>query len=243
MAKYVHLNNAPIREAVIEIRLAPSDIGLDQLDAVGTKLKAEFENREEIRKQIFSLGTSPKITDTGVHGLRFSSKGSSYIIQAREDGFALSHLPKFGTSEKFISDAKKFWGVFSEQTKPKGVTRVGVRFISVIAIPPGAELSEYFTAPPTLPDNIHVRPTAFLSRVSLANEKQKDLRATLTTASEGLNMVSEKSDVVVDYDVCTEFHGSSPSTSDLWKKVKDLMEWEKEMFFSSVTERTIDLYK
>lgn len=92
------LKNAPITEAVIDIRVKlPSSTNIESIDLLFGKIKEQYPVRQEHRVSEFSLELKPsgdpiKTAKSAVNGYRYISADKKQIVQARLDGFTMSRL-------------------------------------------------------------------------------------------------------------------------------------------------------
>jgi uncharacterized protein (TIGR04255 family) len=128
MARRRRLARAPIREAIIDIRISPN-VEISTLRALGERLKADFPTAKEIRMRSFGFEAlenqfRTSATDQGVVGLRMDSKDSLYVVQLKVDGFILSRLAPYKAWKVMSAKARELWELYLEAAKPERVTRV-----------------------------------------------------------------------------------------------------------------------
>ena len=149
LENYEVFRNAPITEAVIEIKaILPEAGSLESLKQIHGRLNERFpetgERREfkggfTVGKQVHGIQTEEKVV-----GFTFRSSQEKKVMQPRLDGFAFSKLKPYETWEQFRNEARELWDVYSEIAQPEEVTRISLRYINRIEIPfPLKDFSEY----------------------------------------------------------------------------------------------------
>ena len=158
--KFQHLDKAPIVEAVIDIRIVPSE----KWDEVSfqTALKQrlpDFPKIECIREARYQLAPgkpgSPVVEDLGCIGLKLHSKDNLHIVQFNKGNFCFSRLKPYEDWERFTQEALKLLVIYCELLKPTEVGRIGLRFINRIAVKQATfEPSDYYKYPPESPKEL-----------------------------------------------------------------------------------------
>jgi uncharacterized protein (TIGR04255 family) len=148
-----HYRNAPITEAVIDLRVeVPADLGLKNLRDV---LAEDAERERYPSKEALLLegvqfarsgdGASTTSTVRQEIGVRFHSTDGKYVFQARRDGFTLSRLSPYENWASFRTEARRLWNLYRATARPTRVLRAALRYINRINIPlPLNDFSEYF---------------------------------------------------------------------------------------------------
>jgi len=144
MAKDYRYANAPIVEALIELRCQlPPETTLDVLGQLADDdpTYPTAEPRVEFTAQI--EGSSAGIAGRQL-GHLFRRSDGLRAIQAVLDRFIYSWLPPYETWEPFVAEAEEWWLKYRQLARPQHINRVGVRFINKIEIPaPQVEISDY----------------------------------------------------------------------------------------------------
>src|ERR1035437_6144070 len=153
MAKVQHLNNAPIREALIDIRVRlPEGTGMETLDRIFSKIQTEYPEKKERRRweQLFDLSGTPASPKESLDGYICKSADGRQIAQIRLDGFTFNRLPEYENWENLQREAERLWKIYSEIAGPESIMRIALRYINAINLPLSADLDlgKYFTCPP-----------------------------------------------------------------------------------------------
>lgn len=237
---YPHLSRPPLREALIDIRLAErlspdflSHLKTDkfgEFSAVGTVKLGGFKFQPDRDKPALATVTSEEVL-----GTRFENADKSQVVGARLDGLSFSILRGYRNWEHISGLARGFWERFLDLSGPVQVGRLAVRYINVIEVPQGDDFDNYMTAAPRIPPGIPQLLSNFFERITVPFVGAR-AEAIITQALEG------PTSVVVDIDVINQdkIDGNSPG---LWDKLGELRIIKNQIFFSSVTTKTVELYR
>ena len=244
MARQRHLSKAPIREAVIDIRVTPA-VTFESIEGLRAQLKERFPNAQNMSRRMFGFefGESEFKTssvDKGPLGVRLTSEDGKHIVQLRVDGFTFSRLPQYLAWEQMRAEAVAVWKYYLESTRPEKVTRTAVRYINVMNLPlPITDFKEYMTAPPEVPAALPQAVASFLSRVVIV-DTASGTAAIVTQALE--TALGDKAPVVLDIDAFKEFEVAGDSDS-VWGTLEILRDFKNRIFFESITEKTAELFE
>lgn len=241
MAKVRQLARAPLREALIDLQFeAPLDA--DFVVALSDRAVPGFEKKNEIRQfsiKLFPSGESQDQRLEEVLGWRFESRDGNRVAQLRRNGMTYSILKEYTEWSDIKSAAQAVWKLYSEWAGQKRISRVAVRYVNVLELPPGTELSNYLTAPPQVPPGLPHALTHFLERIVIPFDQ--DIFAIIIQTLEPTNP-NAKTPVILDIDVYARcsFAVDSPA---LWVFMDRLRDVKNEVFFSSVTEQALGTYE
>ena len=244
MIAHRHLPNAPIKEAIIDLRVALlEDVSVERLGGVHAKIQERFPVKKILHESRLGVyfdsqaGQPPKtIADHATLGFRYESEDGTRVVQFKLNGFTYSRLAPYTTWEEMRNEAKQLWGIFVEATSADIVTRVATRFINVIRIPlPFDDFEEYLTAPPRIPENLPQALSRFLTRIVLPNPSI-DADAIITQALESVE--EDYAPVVLDIDV---FRRVDATESTCWDCLEELRNFKNRIFFASITGKTVEL--
>jgi uncharacterized protein (TIGR04255 family) len=173
MAKERHLANAPIVEAIIDIRVElPSDYDVTKFESLRKTLGETYPKVEESHSYESGVRVKDKqiqqvVTDKGLRGYFFKSPDGKNVGQFRRDGFTFNRLTPYTNWETVLSEAKILWKLYVKTATPELVTRLATRYINRMDIPlPIDDFSRYLTAPPNIPKGLPEGVSHFLTIVS-----------------------------------------------------------------------------
>ena len=244
-APRLHLTKAPAREAVIDIRFEPH-ISLDQVDRFVDAAFPSFESKLDLMEAMVGFGSNG-VAPTSTHsitGRRLDSERTHYVLQCRTSGFTLSRLSPYGDWAEFRNEAHKWWSTFSEIAGPQTITRIAVRYINAIKIPPTMkDFDEYLSCPPRVPDGLPQAVSGFLSRVIVPDEENK-CTSIITQALEGQSVTDDGGSVTVllDIDVFRVAVFAPECEAAAWSGLDELRHQKNRMFFAHLTEKAMEMF-
>ncbi len=238
-----HLRSAPITEAIIDLRVkANPELHVEQFSSLRSTLSNRFPKVEERRGgritfQFSATPPKPTVEDLGPQGLFFKSADEKLIAQFRLDGFTLNRLKPYTSWEELIPIAMELWTVYCETASPQAVTRLALRYINHVPLPPDlTDFDKYLRAAPTVPSELPQDVSAFFSRVTI-HDPDKDLAAhivqTLEIDPEKRNFI-----LLLDIDAFREVH-LSPADPDIITTFTYLHDFKNLVFFNLLTEEIL----
>lgn len=248
MAQRKHLKNAPVTEALVDLRATPTadltkaDVSKRLKEALSEKYPKNKESRAfqaqlEIRHGQLPV---PTASDQGLHGYFFESPEGRDIAQFRVDGFTYNRLKPYTDGDAVIDEALRLWSLYDEVAKPLTVSRVALRYINTIKLSdPLDTLSRYLTLVPTAPEGSPGAIVSFLSRVETL-DADSGFRV-ITTQALRPGMPAESINVVLDIDAfCLRDLGVTPD--ELRLILRELRKLKNAVFFGSITEKAVEIF-
>ncbi|MCD4806458.1 MAG: TIGR04255 family protein [Methanococcoides sp.] len=248
MSDYTVFPNAPITEAVIDIKAQlPEETDLKSLESFHDHIKNRFSEKQEQRflKADFKLSQKDKLsslpTKTGTQGYFFRSHKEKKVVQSKIDGFAFNKLKPYENWELFRSEGRDLWELYSEIVNPIRVIRIGLRYINRIEVPlPFNDFSEYLLTNPQIAPNLPQAVSHFFMRLEVPNP---DIEATaIITQTMDKPTTAQRLPLILDIDVfrITEYLGKA---EDMWEDFEKLRDFKNDIFFNSVTEKAKELFR
>ena len=246
MAHQRHLDNAPITEAIIDIRITPKEgLTVDKLAPAFDELQSDYPHKELQHRWEglfeFKEGEleqhAPK---TGPIGNIYKNTAADQIVQFRLDGFTLNRLPPYKEWETFSAEAERLWSIYIKHSSPISIDRIAVRYINKIQIPLGVQFSEYLTSAPSVPSELPQELSEFLCRVVI-QATEIDSFAIVTQALGEIREAEGVADVILDIDAIKQ-----KTTSDVKYPMDDLESLralKNDIFFKYITEKAAGLYE
>lgn len=240
------LKNAPITEAVIDLRVKPrTGIELHELELVANLLAPDYAEREEIRMREFLVQFAPDAEKVESRrqapmGFRLTTPSKNRVVQVRPNGLTYSWLKPYSNWADFRTAAKQTWDIYVGQVRPNRIVRAAVRYINHIPLPlPIKELRDFLPASPDIPREWPQMMTGYLSRIGVADEASGN-QAIVTQTSE-LGAEPGTMSFLLDIDC---FNGNPSQVSDeTWELIDDLRDLKDRIFFSSVTEQLLEMFE
>lgn len=246
MARQRHLSRAPIREAIIDIKVSPT-VDLARLQGLYQEMKAQYPSQEDVREGAFGFSVNEgkvrsKAVDHGIRGKRLRSSDGRYVLLLRVDGFTFSCLPPYATWESMRDAARPLWDRYVAQTEIQTITRAALRYVNLMDLPlPIKDFGDYLTAPPVVPPSLPQQIVGFVSRIVVVAQEFGGA-AVITQTLESATLKSGQ--VLLDIDVFRELPDDSVANDgSVWTCLEAMRHFKNRVFFESITERTADLFQ
>jgi len=246
MQSYPHLTNAPVAEALVEIRVRLSrPIVQADFDAFRNRLKDQFPKAQSIRfvASHMQFGSDEEVKNdvsTSLIGVRLDDHEGCWVIQAKSDGLAVSRLPPYESWDGLVAQLRALWPVYVEAFEPATVLRLGVRYINRVPLPDTekVDLDSVLTAGPKIPPSLPQDLTQFVTRVVFPLAADGIVLTVLQALEPAPGDVGgRRAHVVLDIDAACE-QAMSPTSPDMWGRLDSLRGAKNMAFFGSLTEPT-----
>lgn len=252
MEEYPILKNAPITEALIDIRVQlPSAFDVKNIDRIYESIKEQYPEKQEQRISEFQI--EPKTEEevktfkAKINGYRYISSDKKQIVQTRIDGFTFSRLHPYVKWEDLRDEAHRLWVIYKKITTPESITRVALRYINNLNIPlPMRDFGDYLTAPPIVPEGLSQEVNSFLTRIVIY-EPSFDANAIITQALEPIPHKITRAPLILDIDVFKLRQGGmeekDAEEKDAWDTMENLRHLKNKIFFKSITNKLKEMYE
>lgn len=248
MAEKRHLAKAPIAEALVDLRAAPT-IDLASAEVL-TRLKTQVglrfpkvQQQRAFEAQVeFRPGQGPVSggTDKGLRGYFCESADGRDIAQFKVDGFTYNRLQPYTDGDTVIAAALGLWAVYVEIAKPLTVGRVALRYINRLKLPRSPdELGEYMTHPPVPPSGSLSSLDGFWTRYVTSDPQSG--RGVIAAQVLEPGMPPDSLSLIIDIDAfwVGDF---AVEPDDLKERLMTLRQLKNDVFFGSITEKTAEMY-
>lgn len=247
MTNIRYLPNAPATEALIDIKVKlPSDFDINIFDSINEDfLLRNFPEKEKQDEYSAKFGVEDarpvaKTSTKGTRGFFYKSEDGKNIAQFRKDGFTFNRLKPYTRWKEILSNAKRLWNIYLEYAKPVKITRIGTRYINHIKLPlPIEDFSEYLTAPPQIPEGMPKFFNGYLSRIRLKDPSQNiDVNVT-----QAIEEGTEENTITLILDIDAFINKPfSPEDQEVWEAFGKLRNMKNQVFFSSLKEKTLNMF-
>lgn len=174
-------------------------------------------------------------------GYLFSASDEKQVVQFRLDGFTFSRLRPYTRWEQVYPEAARLWEIYRDGTSPVAVNRLAVRYINSIEVPSKAfDYDEYFTAAPKIPPQLPQILAKFFTRIVVPFQERNAWAAIALAPSDVPDPL--KTTIILDIDVFSQVN-IGPKDSRIHEVFAALREIKNQIFFSSVTEKTKELFR
>lgn len=243
MAKQQHLSKAPITEALIDIRvtLPKHTREMDYLAALYEKLLGQYPDKKTIKEFQYKVDfdrpetEEKRLTELG---FRYTNADNTQVIQATLNGLTFSRLPPYEDWTLLRDEARRVWNIYSDYVQPESITRAAARYINNLTfLSPHTDFDHYLNYVPAIPKVLPQVLAGFFSRVVVPDEKSQ-CAAIIT---QRFQPYPSEVTVVLDIDVFRE--KVFTDEQETWATIEYLREFKNLIFFDSLTEKAIELYK
>lgn len=249
MVRPTKLRKSPIAEALLDIRVnLPKETDLTKLASFQEKIKDRFpirQTREEWKTSVqFKKEQQPKILKPmgGPLGCLFLSSDKKKVVQARLDGFTFNKLEPYEGWDKFITEARELWEHYIDIAVPLNVIRVALRYINRIEIPlPFDDFKDYILSTPEVAPGIPQGLDSFFMRLVIP-EPETDNVAIVIQTFEPPHKDRKLLPLIFDIDTYREVT-MKPDPKKIWEILRNLKDYQNSIFFNSITEKTLELFK
>lgn len=250
MRTFPNLQNAPIVEAVIDLRVQQrAEFDLKSIERIHGQVSTQYPDvktryrlQSEIKIEQGEIAESSASQEED--GFVYTSSNQQQIFQAHNAGFTFSWLEPYTNWEDLYEEARKIWGIYCEFIRPESITRVATRFLNKLELPmPIRDLRDYLTSVPEIPPRLPQNLIEFMSRVVISEPKNGAL-AVITQMSQ-IPVGSEDKEVMpilLDIDVFKEVHFEADDEK-AWSMINSFREIKNRIFFESITEKLENLYR
>ena len=241
--------NAPIKEAIIDLRVTPAaDANLSTLDPFVDRLSERFPIKEEriehTHRIEFDKSEGREVTHTEVRKLGYLlfTQDRDWAVQGRLDGFAVSKMKPYGRWAELRDEARELWDFYRDVVAPQSVIRLAVRNINRIELPlPPLDFDDYILTAPKIADDIPQGLSQFFFRLVIP-KPEDSITAVITST---LDSIKEGTDVLpyifdIDAFIVANYE---PSSDEIWSDLDRLRDFKNLIFFKSMTDKAKELFR
>ena len=247
MPDWTHFPNAPIVEAILDVRATlPPDVDLARLASLHDALKDDYPFiaervswRNEL--QLHSNGSyNPGSSRVGPDGYFLRARDGRQAVIFSLDGFTFSRQRPYENWTTFFTSAWSMWEQYRQAVVPRSVSRLGLRYINRLPLPlPFADFREYVLTTPEVAPALPQGLMGFFLRLVLPMEAL-DCVAVVSETME--NPEGSVLPFILDIDV---FRVGSfrPDSAEIPVVFDQLREAKNTIFFNSITGKARELFK
>jgi uncharacterized protein (TIGR04255 family) len=242
-----HLPKAPIEEALIDIRVTlPAGRALASLRPFAESLATDYPRCRERVAVEGRMSVGPD----GQHAFQSASQPDGYLVtsgdglmvaQARLDGFSFSRLRPYETWEHVRDEARRLWARYLDVAEPTEVTRIAVRYINRLLLRVPVELADFVRTSPTIAPDLPQVMTGVFMQVVLPFPKRA-VACVVTQALDPRPLPENEVAYIFDIDAFRETT-EPPGDPHLWDVLEELRAVKNEVFFKSMTERALEMFR
>ena len=234
-----HYNSPPIQEALIDIKVVYKEFELSIVEQYFEKIKDQLPNKVARNAVTFNISEQGGQSESLVDGYMFQSADGNKVLQITQEGFTFSLLNEYSTWELFHEESKKFWKSYLETLDVIRITRVGVRYVNKLTLPPEIEKLPEYVNVQFIPA-LDVTPNEIFTRYVLPSG---DNTCIVTQATSPNLVTDDGRGYIIDIDV---FNNTAIEIEDVEKldgELNALREIKNSVFENSITDKTRGLIK
>jgi uncharacterized protein (TIGR04255 family) len=238
---YPYLSNAPIREALIELKF--NKINEDFISKLGDLDKELLKDFDRDENQITITGTlgQPKASqETEIIGKRYFNDKNHTVLQLGDSSFITNKTKPYNDFNDLVTFSGKYWDIYSRKAGINSINRIGLRYINSITAEIQGELNTIFKKPPTLTTDIDIAVNGLFSRHTFKTSDGYDCAIIITLSP---NKENKGTEFLVDIDVSRSEVTKIDNWSDLKIRLSRMREIKNQIFFNCLTEEKIEEYK
>jgi len=243
------LPNAPIVEAVIEIRcdMGPTlDLVALEISARNLfrdqypKLRQQFIEEHRFERQGDEL---PRVSaQRGLQALQFLHDDEKQLVQIRTQGFSFNRLAPYSSLDVYLPEIERTWRLFVQLATPVLIQQVRMRYINRMLLPMTngeVEFTEFLKVSPRLPDEDKLYFVGFLNQHAAVDIETQNQVNIITTMQPQEN---DRIPLILDIEV---FHVGTGDPDD-WEWIRahinSLRSLKNRVFKNTLTEKCLNLF-
>lgn len=236
--------NAPIREAVFDIRVDKLEINdVHDLLQMKAQITDDFHVNEIVHNFTGMLEFSPFKPDetktvNNLNGFIFISEDKTKQLQVRVDGLTFNVLKPYDNWDTHFDFFMKVWNIYNDKFNPNQINRIASRFINRIEIPiPFNSFQDYFLNMPPIPKSLPQTITNFFMQIQVPCGNLRS--AIITQTIESLQEFSLP--FILDIDVYQNSINNK-SIENLVTNFNEIRITKNDIFENCITDKTRNLF-
>lgn len=247
--KHEQLDHAPIVEVVLDIDcdMLPT-VDIEELKERARELLGE--SYPTFRKKLMSEHIIEMKSDAPsemssrreTQAIMFLHEDEKQLVQVRRQGYSFNRLSPYSSLDDYIPEIQRTWELFLEIASCGQVRSIRLRYINRLPIPFMGEinLDDYLETGPHLADEESLMFTGFLHQHT-AVEKESNNEAKIILASQQ----REEDTLPIIFDITVS--RTEAVETDQWNSIlsiiQSLRQLKNDIFFGSLTEKCLDLFR
>lgn len=242
------LSRPPIVEAVIDIDcdMPPNQKLESLLDEAKRRYRQDYPKiQPRFQHQVtVKVGEAdPPSASQRIHAYLFSTDDGKQLVQVRSDGFSFNRLAPYTHLDDYLLQIESGWKTFIEVASPVRVNAIKLRYINRLLLPiveGKVNLEEYLKQDPRLPGDDRLALVSFLNQ-HVAVERATGHEARIILASQ--NPEGEGFPIILDIAVSCKVQTEPAEWAAILSLIQVLRRLKNDVFFDTVTEKCLALFK
>ncbi len=245
--EFPHLSRAPIREAVLDIKVeARPEFTVEGVAEFVEQVRSDFPDTGPIRTlhaEVDVRGEEADLRSKGplTVGTICWNESKTRAVQGRIDGFTVNQVQSYESWDVLREQAYRLWGKYVAVALPIKVVRCALRYINRLEVPVLVDLGESFLTRPEVGAELPQLMEEYFMRVVVPFPEGR--KVVVTQASE---LVTE--DAASTRGLILDIDAFSTRTFDIgddaiWKEFDELRAIKNICFFKSLKPATWEAYR
>ncbi len=249
MSEYIIYPNAPIVEAILDIKfkLPEGEDSLKKLEKFQKTIEDRFPKKTIRRTQKAGLQFSSEkaftVTPSSSEILGYISNDpiEDRTVQARLDGYTYNKLKPYDKWDVFREEGRELWNLYLDIVQPEKIERIALRYINRIEVPmPMNSFEEYFKTFPQLATGLPQTLSHFFIQFVIPCDKISAYARVTLTVEKPTN--DKKLPIIFDIDVFRDVIYVD-NKEEIWEDFEKMRAFKNDVFFKSITAKTEELFK
>lgn len=243
------LPNAPITEAVVEVRSRAETVWDEH--TIVAEVKSQLQDYPKLQSQHgleqtvrieFGKSAEQTLNDLGWSGIGVRSEDDKQVAQFHRDVFSFSRLRPYENWTRFRGEVLRLWSVYAALGTRTEAQRMGLRFINQIQIASASfDIDDYLITAPKDATNIPLPFVSFFHHDTFAVPGYPYGVNVIRTIQPATKITTGPV-LILDIDVFTTIPFLL-SDGALEHSLAEMRWLKNKIFFGSITQRTRDLFQ
>lgn len=239
------LKNPPIKEAIIRVSFK-DNVDVESLNKFckSSFIKENYPIRQNLMALEIKSTMGVKSTTTAHKHEGFllnCGEGCNKSIQSKVGQLSFHNTDKYLGWELFYEEFKKIWKNYYNTIGRIDIIQLGVRYINQLHfdLPLKDGIEEFLKILPTIPNGINKDLNNFFMQLNIPNDNQT-LNGIITQTLRDVS--KNKLQVLLDLNV-VKTKNINGSSEEIWQSFDDIRNFKNQLFFNSLTNKTIQQYE
>lgn len=240
----IKYRNPPVVEALCEIFFSDSQWDSTLPGVFYEKIKDDYPRKKELQQIGVEVSVSKETqaskVSRGNTRIQFFNKDGSQLIQVEKDLLVVNQLRPYPKFEEWKPVVDKMLDVYWRLARPKGIKRIGTRYINKIAIPAATfKMEDYFGLYPEVPKSLSDIHGRFMMRLEIP-PKNKGHNLVITFGTSVADSPGTSAELLDIYDIYAPAELLSADSIDRY--IEKAHENILMAFENSITDKTRKLF-
>lgn len=254
MQNWPELSKPPVQEAILDFRFRlPSNIKDENLESFCNAISAEFPHKNsrftinltgQIAPPASKDAPQPDLKTTRFQdGFMLSSADKKTVLQFASSFFSFHIIEPYRNWPTLINEGKRLWEIFTKHIPDITVVNISLRYLNRIELQEeqlAEGFNKYFNLMPIIPVGLPTILNNFFMQLSIPDESNELVSIINFTYEPPNNNINK---FMLDISVMLSNAANiNCLDTQIWEKVSKLRDFKNQIFFSSITDTTKNIY-